>query len=223
MLFLLDVGEAMPVLCRDLNLLFVMVPGTGCSVVACVLCDEFGGERLPNKHASVDRMIADGTLSRSEIERLNVVATVRNPFDRFVTEYTRIAGTWYDDHFNNHSPRSQWIHDKGERYKKWKQRQQRRARKGGFDNWLIGMVRRYRLRQLIRRPAQVAKMMELLAYPMIGGVDRTIMYERLEDELKISPSRSGGRSIVHFAPQERHAGKSGGLSRLLLSEKSDVH
>lgn len=174
----------MPVLCRDLNLLFVMMPGTGCSAIASLLVTKFGGERLPDKHAGVERIVAAGTLSPPEIEQLTVFGTVRNPFDRFVTEYVRIAGDWFDDHFANDSPRSQWVHDKGPAYEKWKRRQQQRAREGGFDRWLLGTIRRYQLRQMVRRPLQYQRMMNLLAYPMIEGVDRFMEYERLEDDLK---------------------------------------
>lgn len=191
----------MPVICRDLNLLFVMMPGTGCSAIASLLVEQFGGERLPDKHADVHRIIAAGTLRRDEIERLTVFGTVRNPFDRFVTEYVRIAGDWIDDHFSNDSPRSRWIHEKGDSYKRWKRRQQRRARSQGFDRWLIGTVRRYQLRQLILRPRHYQRMMHLLAYPMTEGVDRLMVYERLEDDLK-SVLRDAGADTDFELPRK---------------------
>jgi hypothetical protein len=181
----------MPVICKDLNLLFIMMPGTGCSVVATVLCEQFGGERLPDKHASVAKIIADGSLTQQQIADLTVFGTVRNPFDRFVTEYTRIAGDWFDDHFSNHSPRSQWIHEKGEKYRKWKRKQQKKARDRGFDWWLMGTIRRYQIRQLIKHPFQYRKMMDLLAYPMTEGVDRLMVYENLEEDLKSVLSDAG--------------------------------
>ena len=96
----------MAIFCPDLNLLFIMVPGTGCSVVGNVLARDFGGQFLPaqdimengkvihqRKHNTVQQIISDGLLEPQRIKQLLVVATVRNPFDHFVTYFQRLKVT----------------------------------------------------------------------------------------------------------------------------------
>lgn len=97
----------MAIICRELRLLFIMVPGTGCSVFGNTLLSDFGGEWLPEqdlvidgmgvhprKHNSVQQLVRDGLLSPEDRDSYLVAANIRNPFDRLVTYYQRIAGNW---------------------------------------------------------------------------------------------------------------------------------
>lgn len=75
----------MAVLCEDLKLLFIMVPGTGCNVVSEVLRRDYGGVSLPSeelapryKHASVDRLVDENVLKSTDLHALTVFTTVRN-------------------------------------------------------------------------------------------------------------------------------------------------
>src|SRR5690606_23489876 len=99
----------MAIICRDHRLLFIMVPGTGCSVVGNLLIEEFGGEWIPSsniivdnriavqrKHSRLPELIRTGLLTPEEVEEYLVFATVRNPFDRLVTYYQRLIGPWVE-------------------------------------------------------------------------------------------------------------------------------
>ena len=91
----------MPVLCRDLNFLFLCVPKTGCSAVARVLTTQFAGIWLPNedllsqtgevlcsrKHGSVEDLLEMRLITESYLEELCVVATTRDPFDWLLSQY----------------------------------------------------------------------------------------------------------------------------------------
>ena len=95
----------MAILCSEHDLLYIQVPATGSSVVAQVLRDELGGEQVPERsirrngqvvvsgpHCTVPELVAHDVLTREEIDSCLVVATVRNPFDRWATYYQRRAG-----------------------------------------------------------------------------------------------------------------------------------
>lgn len=98
----------MAIICRDLGLLFVLTPHTGSSAVGKVLREQLGGRWIPaervvgrkgntlvrTKHSTVADLVSNGVLRRSEVDRLHVFTTVRNPFDRLVTAYHKRRDHW---------------------------------------------------------------------------------------------------------------------------------
>ena len=102
----------MATICRKHKLLFIMVPGTGCSSIGRVLRKKFGGEFIPkvplcqngrlvldHKHNSIRELVKYGYLSRVELSIYLKFGTVRNPFDSLVTEYKRFTGEWAENLF----------------------------------------------------------------------------------------------------------------------------
>lgn len=92
----------MALIVRDLGLLFIMAPHTGCTAIGDMLRKRFGGEFLPpddilgpdgtilvpRKHSRLPQLLAHGLLSADQRSRLVVAAGVRNPFDEQVSHYT---------------------------------------------------------------------------------------------------------------------------------------
>ena len=87
----------MAIICPEYKLLFIMVPGTGCSAIGSVLRDQFGGQYLPSdnifqenekllgrKHNSISQLLEHGIISHAEVKAYVKFGTIRNPFDRFV-------------------------------------------------------------------------------------------------------------------------------------------
>src|SRR5690554_2687991 len=100
----------MAIICEDLKLLFIMPPATGCSVLGGVLQKQFGGRYLPEqdirsngrhlsrKHNSLPQLFEHQVLTVEERDQLLVFATIRNPFDRWVTYYQRLVGEWTEEY-----------------------------------------------------------------------------------------------------------------------------
>ena len=106
----------MAILCRDLGLLFIMVPGTGCTALGEVL-KSMGGEYVPKepvivdgkqvvgiKHGSLGKLCRHKVLSEADRGNLVSFATVRNPFDIMVTRYVRRVGGWLETQLNGSKP-----------------------------------------------------------------------------------------------------------------------
>ena len=107
----------MAIVCRDLKLLFIMVPATGCSALGGVLLKQFGGEWVPSKplfrrgrrivskkHNSIGQLRKWNILSRDELDGYIKFATIRNPFDANVSSWHR----WYrklDPSHRKYNPR----------------------------------------------------------------------------------------------------------------------
>lgn len=192
----------MAIICREHNLLFIMVPGTGCSTIGKLLMSRFGGEWLPpetvfkdgrrvvpQKHCSIASMLKYDVVSESELDGLFKFATIRNPFDRFVTGYERAKGAWLAERLEN--PQSHINAGPDEAVEARRRRataRMERTRGASFDTWLkrgldlersanpIRLVGRYR-----RRLAGPGRR-EIL-FPLIGGVDYLMRYETLEKDL----------------------------------------
>ena len=100
----------MALLARDLGLLFIMAPHTGCTATGRVLRKDFGARFLPKKkvngpdgklliprkHTTLPQLVDSGTLDGAfedpaERARLVIASTIRNPFDANVSSWHR----WY--------------------------------------------------------------------------------------------------------------------------------
>jgi hypothetical protein len=100
----------MALIARDLGLLFIMAPHTGCTALGKLLTDEFGATYLPEqdvlgpdgavviprKHTSLPQLRDAGLIEQAfpdpgERSRLTIVSTIRNPFDMNVSAWYR----WY--------------------------------------------------------------------------------------------------------------------------------
>lgn len=171
----------MAIICRELGLLFIQVPATACSVVGIVLERDFGGESVGPKHATATRLVEEGVMGEAELRRCHKVATVRNPFDRLVSEYQRLAGPWVEREL---IPR---IRDEAGRRRKL--REMHRARAQGFDRWVRRRVRSRCFPEVALAAGKAALRRRPVGdylsapFPKIGDVDRVLHYERLEAEL----------------------------------------
>jgi hypothetical protein len=195
----------MAIICQEHKLLFIMVPGTGCSVVGRALQEKLGGSFLPEqsisrnghrvqrKHNTVPELIEHGLLSKEEREEYCVFASVRNPFDRWVTYYQRYEGEWID--YYEGVSRRQIERDRekfdlsGEeierrvrrlevelRQQRWRQKV---VRASGFNTWMIGTLIRWALDGEKGRTGDISR----YAFPMLDGVDVAIRQESLGDGL----------------------------------------
>lgn len=84
----------MAIICREHRILYIQVPGTGCSVVGQLLVDEFDGQELGRKRNDVSEIVRKGLCSPDEMREYLVLANIRKPFDRLVTYYQRFRGDW---------------------------------------------------------------------------------------------------------------------------------
>ncbi|MBI2378485.1 MAG: sulfotransferase family 2 domain-containing protein [Deltaproteobacteria bacterium] len=197
----------MAILVREYGLLFIMVPGTGCSVVGGQLRRELGGEWLPTeaergkrkidrKHNTIPQLLEHGFLRPEDLDRYVVFATVRNPFDHLVTYYQRLAGTWSSDVLipfmkkdlerGREELTESEYEDRVRGIEARKARLSRRARligRVGFERWLMATSLRRRLSSLrTAKDSRRSGVTEHL-FPMIEGVHVVMRQERLEEGL----------------------------------------
>lgn len=210
----------MAIICREHKLLFIMVPGTGCSVVGRVLRQELGGEWLPEqplrrngrtvlqrKHNTLVDIMDNGLLSEEERSDYLVFATVRNPFDRWVTYYQRYAGDWIDEYsgfaerqIERDRDRFELSEEEYERRLKSRDRDMQRhtkrrriIRRIGFNNWMKASLLRWYWSGT--KEGEVSPL-EKYAFPMLDGVDVVMRQEQLEAGLnEILKIGGTGRSI----------------------------
>lgn len=221
----------MAIICREYKLLFIMAPATGCTAIGEILKDKFGGEYLPRepiekngwqiidkKHSSISQLVEFDLISKEELSSYVKFATVRNPFDRFVTGYQRLVGGWTEMHMNLNNPES-WISSvKGEKYRNklrhYKLRQAKLARKEGFENWLLRQIGYRPFNKLLKTWLKSSvnnsyfhkqKMNRL--YPMIDGVDEIIHYEQLENHLNKILGKVGVEEYVDIPRINKTPGK----------------
>lgn len=196
----------MAIICRKHKLLFIMVPGTGCSVVGKALQEQLGGTFLPEqplrrnghtvvsrKHNTVPELTEHGLLSEEERRDYLIFASVRNPFDRWVTYYQRYEGDWLD--YYEGVSRRQIERDREtldlsdeevERRRKQHERRFRKLRRRqqiigalGFNVWMTGTLIRWALDSEKGTRGDISR----YAFPMLDGVDLAIRQERLNDGL----------------------------------------
>lgn len=209
----------MAIICGKHKLLFVMVPGTGCSSIGKVLQEKFGGELIPpkrfckdgkvlvdNKHSSIRKLVKYGYISRIELSLYLKFATIRNPFDILVTRYQRLVGGWTDNWLKQEEAKLN-ISDEERMYiqrlLKKKRKEIEWAQEIGFEKWL-----EYKLKSPERKNIGVVtktktKVKSFLVpyyfpklYPIIGGVNEVIRYERLETDFNNILKKAG--IICHY-------------------------
>jgi hypothetical protein len=73
----------MAILCREINLLFIEYPRTGCTAIGDYLRDNYNGVRIPCKHISLSEALEK--IDRPE--GLYKAVGIRNPFDSAVSRY----------------------------------------------------------------------------------------------------------------------------------------
>ena len=220
----------MAIICREHKLLFVMVPGTGCSVVGNVLQEELDGTFFPEqrlrrdgradiarKHNTVPELLESGLLSEEERNEYLVFASVRNPFDRWVTYYQRLEGDWLD-HYEGVSRRRiereqknldlsddeiqrRW--DQHERrFQKLRQRQ-RIIRWLGFNLWMTGTLLRWAWDRSKGERGSISQ----YAFPMLDGVDVVIHQERLNEGLNRVLEYAGVNRQIDLPHKNTTSGK----------------
>lgn len=195
----------MAIICREHKLLFIMVPGTGCSTVGKALQNKLGGTFLPErsfsrnghrvnrKHNTVSELIKHGLITEEEHEEYLVFASIRNPFDRWVTYYQRYEGDWLD-YYKKFSRRQvdrekrsfnlsdeevkQRLEQREARLQKLRRRQ-RIIRALGFNVWMAGTLLRWALGSDKGGRGDISR----YAFPMLNGVDIAIRQERLSEGL----------------------------------------
>lgn len=244
----------MAIVCRDHKLLFVMVPGTGCSVVGKALQEKLDGRFLPeqplrrNRHTVLARKhntvpeLAEHDLLREETrDEYLVFASVRNPFDRWVTYYQRYAGDWLEEYegvarrriererktFDLREEevcrRRQQLRDRLRRLR-WRRRIIRLLR---FDGWMITTLIRWAWDERGGR-GNIAR----YGFPMLDGVDVAIRQERLNEglnrilehrgiDVRIDLPRkntTGGKTSY----TEYYSGPTRQLAEALLGEEMDT-
>ncbi len=206
----------MALISRKHKLLFVMVPGTGCSSTGKVLKEKFGGELIPqerlcrdgkrlvdHKHSDIKQLVKYGYISAIELPLYLKFATIRNPFDTLVTNYQRLVGGWTDDWLEKEEAKlDQSISNQEKIYIQRLLKKQRkeieRAKEIGFEKWL-----EYKLKPSKRKNIDIVtkiktKVKSFLipyyfpkVYPMICGVDEVIRYEHLETDFNNILKKAG--------------------------------
>ncbi len=144
----------MALISRKHKLLFVMVPGTGCTSIGNVLKEKFGGELIPqerlcrdgkrlvdHKHSDIRQLVKYGYISAIELPLYLKFATVRNPFDKLVTDYQRLVGGWTDNWLKKEEAKlDQSFSDLEKIYIRRLLKKQRKAirqaKEIGFEKWL---------------------------------------------------------------------------------------
>jgi len=222
----------MAIICPNHKLIYVMVPGTGCSVVGRVLQERFGGTWLPErpvrkdgrvilrrKHNTVAELMRHGVISESEIDNYLVFANVRNPFDRWVTYYQRYVGDWLSEQFafqRRKMERDREVMDLSEEelkqrkghiaYKRRRQtRRQRIMRMVGFNNWMKVTLIRWCLEGC--KNGFNDSCIKKYAFPMLEGVHLAISQEKLEDGLNQLLRRAGIDETVELPRKNITEGK----------------
>lgn len=213
----------MAIICRDYKLIFIQVPGTGCSVIGGVLRSQLGGEPLPeadvfegtrllvsHKHNSLPQLLEHRLIEPGDLERYTVFATVRNPFDRLVTEYQRLVGSWNDQAFERQKrklPDEAGAQAYLARRMAKTRRRSRMARAMGFNGWLTGKLLKWRVETRWMDEQTRRDHYRRLAYPLTEGVHTLIRYERLEADLNGVLRQAGVAGGVALPHKNKTPGK----------------
>jgi len=224
-------GESkVAILVSNFNLLFLMVPGTACSVIGKTLIEELGGVWLPSsdilkgdrlvmsrKHHDLAELVHHGVLSEGERSNLLVFATVRNPYDRLVTHWKRMASDWYqgslrvqrdniDRMGSSLSANERSVRLRHLRRKMWiARRRSFLVRFAGFNFWIRRTINLFEKTDSEARDPALARRLRL--YPFTGGVDHLIRYESLQAGLQQVLGKAGCDRTVEIPRRNVTPGK----------------
>jgi hypothetical protein len=189
----------MALISRDLGLLFIMAPHTGCTAVGTLLNERFGAMYLPEqdipatdgrpaiprKHTTLPQLREAGLIEQAFPDpdarsRLVIASTIRNPFDMNVSAWYR----WYrklDPEHPLHNPEfeSRAGGDGGVPPSELP------AARADFERWL---VHRYQpsLSQRLR-----GRFRRVQAFRWTEGSDVVLRHERLQEDLDALLTRLG--------------------------------
>lgn len=210
----------MAIYCEELRLLYVQVPGTGCSVVADVMRRQLGGVDLGRKHNDLPEILGRGLLSAEDAGRCLVAANIRNPFDRLVTYYQRLDGPWVEKQLAwarrdltrrleaGEFSRSEYDKRLADRPRVEK-RLRRRARiigHVGFNTWLQTTLLRWKASRVFSRERRSRAECDYTLFPMLEGVDVVLRQESLEQALNELLQRLDARRAV-VVPEKNQTGE----------------
>jgi len=218
----------MAIICRDHQLLFIMVPGTGCSVVGLELIEKLnvkylpetdlvGGHRiiLGKKHNTIPQLLKHGLITEKELAGFSTFATIRNPFDRLVTYYQRFVGGWMEDYFawterEKERLRKTLSPEKLDEWEAWQKNMIRRkkrriwlARVAGFNSWLLFTLIKWFLKSKMDKKVSL----EDYIFPMLKGVDMVIRYEQLETGLNQLLEGADAQKSIKLPKKNKTKGK----------------
>jgi hypothetical protein len=187
----------MPILSRTRGYLFLMAQGTGCTAVAggvlvpkldgeyfpaAHILDQEGNLRLNNKHAKLPELKHQGLLTDEEAVGLFKFTTVRNPFDRLVTDYMRLR-TVLREALEELPSKPDEVLKRNPALKNPRLvRKVELAVQYPFSDWLEHRLRVRRSRGSLRRPFSPYKRPRSLFRGYIEEADFVMRFERLQDD-----------------------------------------
>jgi hypothetical protein len=189
----------MALLSRDLGLLFIMAPHTGCTAIGRLLRKDFGATflpqekgfddegnlTLPKKHTTLPQLVESGVLDAAfddpaERERLVIASTIRNPFDANVSSWHR----WYRKLDPSHKRFNPRFLTKARTLGRKPSSDLDQARQD-FEHWLVD---RYQPRRLMRWRHDYRS---LYTFRWTEGSDVVLHYERLQPDFDALLKRLG--------------------------------
>jgi Sulfotransferase family len=196
----------MPVRSRTHRYLFLMAPGTGCTALAeGVLIPKLDGEWFPKahifdqrgnvildyKHARLNDLRRQGLLSDDETADLFKFTTVRNPFDRLVTDYTRLR-TVVRRGLDELSTNPEKVINAVPQIRSPQMRRDvELAVRYPFSVWVQRRFRKRWVRRSLRRPFGPLARRRSLFRRYVDGVDFVMRFERIQEDFNQVLQRIG--------------------------------
>jgi hypothetical protein len=188
----------MALLARDLGLLFIMAPHTGCTATGRVLRKDFkarwlpaskvhdaAGKLIPRKHTTLPQLAESGILDAAFADpadraRLVIASTIRNPFDANVSSWHR----WYRKLDPSHRKHNRRFVERAGGQADRPAEDIERARRD-FERWL-GERYQPRLLQRVR-----GRYRPIYAFRWTAGSDVVLHFERLQADFDALLERLG--------------------------------
>lgn len=165
----------MAVLCEQYQLLFIAIPGTGCTAITNVLLERLDGvslgDPLISKHYNIAELLEHGLIDPEKLGSLVSFATIRNPYDWYVSDWLRHR-EWKRFLLDEQS----WIHRA--RGAKRQRELVTIALERGFDDYL----------ETVLEPLPDHGM---FLERMWKGVDHILRYETLETDVNVVLAQAG--------------------------------
>jgi hypothetical protein len=184
-------------LSRTRRYLFLMAQGTGCTAVAGgVLIPKLDGEyfpaahifdhqgnlRLNHKHARLAQLKREGLLTDEEADGLFKFTTVRNPFDRLVTDYLRLRSVLREALEKLPSNPDEVLKRNPSLKSPSLVRKIKLANQYPFSDWVERQLRVRGTRGRLRRPFSPYQEPRSMFKGYIEGADFVMRYERLQED-----------------------------------------